>query len=238
MADYPALPLLALYPLASLGEHERRARTPLQLPLPFALAGADFAELSEAAARFARAAPARWPLALELPAHAELSRPAALAGVLERLVERSGLFYESHLAQWTRGERTSEALAEEIIPERLQSAERIPRQLALLAGHEAQFQFSPWPGQRVLLAVFEEPRGAPREGDPAPRACCARLELELPRLGRVSVSLRVQPPEVHARLRAGEAAAAAELREGLPRLAAQLSGAGLRAAALEVGHDA
>src|SRR5262245_29338043 len=101
---------------ALLGERDRELAELLRaqfgaLPLP--AAAADEASLSPVAQAFARAAPRPQPLELRLALRADAAPAAETAAALRARVESSGLFYESHLAEWVRGERPGAELQEE-----------------------------------------------------------------------------------------------------------------------------
>ena len=86
-----------------------------------------------------------------------------------------------------------------------------------------------WAGQPVRLLIGREPDAA-REGD-AQRVFRARLVLELPRLGRVEVDLRLAGDAIAADI-AAAGRAQAHLHAALPEFAAALQARGLRPVAL------
>jgi len=166
-----------------------------------------------------------------------------VAGRLRYTLEMSGLFYEAHLKQWVRGQRSESSLREELVrmAARPQSAldaewtspvpggaERVAAQLALVEREALTLALPAWAGQRLDVRIESEARG----GETASSAPVhlARLTLDLPRLGRVE-----------ARLRLSGGALAIELESELPglegelaSLAEQLEARGLKAAALSV----
>lgn len=162
-----------------------------------------------------------------------------IAGRLQQQLERSGLFFESHLAQWTQGARSTDELRAELLHAYGGGAggapvegpaQRVATQLAVLQHQGVALHGPAWPGQPLELVIEREPppRDAP-EGTPP--VFTAHLKLDLPRLGPVQVRLRL----------AGEAlattlggAGAAGLVDALPALIAALRARGLTPVATQV----
>lgn len=122
-----------------------------------------------------------------------------IAARLQQQLERSGLFFESHLAQWAGGARSTDELRAELL--QLQGgaaaaapaeapAQRVAAQLAVLQHQGLVLHGPAWPGQPMQLAIEREPpsRDAPAG---APPVFSAHLKLELPQLGAVEVHLRL-----------------------------------------------
>jgi hypothetical protein len=159
---------------------------------------------------------------------------SAIAQRLQQQFERSGLFFESHLAQWTQGERSSDALRAELVqlgrggqPAAEASAQRVAAQLAALE-HQAVVLTGPaWAGQPMHLAIAREPRTPSMPAD-MPPVVNATLVLDLPHLGRVEVDLRVAGKAIATTVRSADPAV---LGDALPELAEQLSARGLTAVA-------
>lgn len=162
-----------------------------------------------------------------------------VAARLRREVERSGLFFESHLAQWARGERSVDEMRAELLHLAAESSfasgktgaqaildsapQRVAGQLRLLEDPCIAISGAAWPGQPLQLLIEREP--PPRGAAPGlPTVFGAHLRLVLPRLGNVEVHLRL----------AGEAVATTicaqapdQLASGLARLGEQLRTIGL-----------
>ena len=131
-----------------------------------------------------------------LPAPPNTAEPLALA--LEEAVSHSGLFYESHLAQWLAGKRSAGELRHEpqarvatpldgAIPDKLLPLVR--QQLDALATHQFVWRAQPWPGQDMDWRIADPVD----DGDAAPgeeeRCWTTTLRLALPRLGPVQAHL-------------------------------------------------
>lgn len=183
-AHAPGLPLQAAAALAASGVARDVARS-LSSVAP-AVAG------EPPVAGFAR------PLLQERPV-GPVTPTQPIAARLQQQLERSGLFFESHLAQWAGGARSTDELRAELL--QLQGgaaaaapaeapAQRVAAQLAVLQHQGLVLHGPAWPGQPMQLAIEREPpsRDAPAG---APPVFSAHLKLELPQLGAVEVHLRL-----------------------------------------------
>lgn len=183
-ARAPGLPLQAAVALAASGVARDVARS-LSSVAP-AVAG------EPPVAGFAR------PLLQERPV-GPVTPTQPIAARLQQQLERSGLFFESHLAQWAGGARSTDELRAELL--QLQGgaaaaapaeapAQRVAAQLAVLQHQGLVLHGPAWPGQPMQLAIEREPpsRDAPAG---APPVFSAHLKLELPQLGAVEVHLRL-----------------------------------------------
>lgn len=159
---------------------------------------------------------------------AELQPAAAIAERLRTHVERSGLFFESHIAQWAGGERSAAELRAEALRVAPQAAgehaQRVAAQVAVLNEGAFVVHGPAWRGQPMELAIEREPHpNSDPGGDDAP-VFVARLALDLPQLGRLQVRLRLAGDAVSARLQAD---APAPFAGALRELAEQLAARGL-----------
>lgn len=145
-----------------------------------------------------------------------------LAAALAQRVAASGLFFEAQLARWAQAADPATTARLQAEAQRLAGADEPARTAAQLALHERaalQLHGPAWPGQPAHLTIEHEapPRTAPETVSPP--ACNARLELDLPQLGRTAVRLRLvgQALTVHvdAAQPAPWRAAGAQLRERL-----------------------
>lgn len=228
-------------------------------------ASADSAQLGESLLALARLLdgalrnpPAPLPLRLEAPASAsagtaasaQLAAPGApaaptqLANALAAAVAGSGVFFESHLAEWVRGTRDAapilveaqarlEALA--IAPEATGEA-AFRQQLASLVTGELAFQFAAWPGQNATLTIGREPEQAPPAAVPE-RAFLADLELAMPELGSVRATLNLNARGIDIDVSAATTASAQTLRAARDSLVQALAAAQLQVGRIEVRHE-
>ncbi|MGQ9684880.1 MAG: flagellar hook-length control protein FliK, partial [Thiobacillaceae bacterium] len=186
-------------------------------------------------------------LATQGVAQAALASQAVLPQRLRQVVRESGMFYESHLARWNKGELSLESLLREpqarlgqagLVTTELPELQQMPEEAARLAGRQLMmleggpfvWQGQVWPGQWMQWRVEEREQG--RAG--AEEGACWQTELELilPRLGRVSAELTLSAQGLRLQLNAGSETALAELRAALPQLAASLHAAGLEVQAV------
>jgi len=173
---------------------------------------------------------------------------AGIARGLEQAVGKSGLFYESHVAEWAQGSR---ALAE-LNAEPQQQAAREGQRLAATDPATAQFinlqlatqeqaqlawQGNLWPGQPMQLDVGREvdnEQEGQGDGEPAgERAWHSRLRLDFPGLGHLDARLTLVNGTLQLRVAASDDSAAL-LRRNQPSLAGALDAAGTPLAAFEV----
>lgn len=161
----------------------------------------------------------------------------------QRLVE-SGMFYESHLRGWSRGEMSLEAVRREPqaplldpaaprlqlpdlegMPE--EAARLAARQLSMLEGGPFLWQGQIWPGQWMQWLV-EEYQGK----DPAPEELAPRwrtqVRLVLPRLGELSAELGVGALGLRIHLSTPDPDTLAEVRAALPDLVQRMRAADLK----------
>jgi hypothetical protein len=178
----------------------------------------------------------------------ETTPVAAIRAIGQRLqqqLERSGLFFESHIAQWTRGVRTNDELRAELVqinragaPASEAGAQRVSAQLAALEHGTLALSGPAWPGQSMQLVIERErPRrdigddhaGAADASAGMPPVFNATLALQLPHLGRVQVDLRLAGKAVATMLRTEQSgqADAGQMAADLEQLAEQFRARGL-----------
>lgn len=177
-------------------------------------------------------APAPVTFAQPLVAAPEPTVPvSAIAERLRSTLERSGLFFESHLAQWAHGERADEAIAQELLHVRpgdgqIAPAARVTAQLQALQQQAVVLQGPAWPGQAATIEIARERAGAehPAVDDGAATVFNATLTLDLPRLGKLVARLRLSGETIAATF---ESARADSLAAALPEFHASLDAHGL-----------
>jgi hypothetical protein len=229
------------------------ARTALSARLPFGAAGAG-ADLSPAGRALGGVLAAA--LKNEHPASAVAGSapvlgapgadPAALAGALARTVATSGLFYESHVAEWAGGARSLAELGAE--PQQAAaSAGRPPDptdpatagfiNLQLVA-HEQDhiaWQGQLWPGQPLRLEIDKDaPEGGAAADGGADAAWQSRLRLRFPQLGELDATLALAGNRLQLRVAAGSNGARDLLRAHQGQLVDAMAAAGTPLAALSI----
>jgi hypothetical protein len=168
--------------------------------------------------------------------------PAQLAGQLQQAVAKSGLFYESHLAQWAEGKHPlAELMAEPQAhrppgtpPTDPSVSQLINLQLATQESGQLLWQGQLAPGQTMRWEIRREQEDASSpERDPDAATWHSGLRLRFALLGEVEASVSLRGARLHIELLAG-ADAAGLLRAGAPRLQEALAAAGNELAALRV----
>ncbi|MCS6785942.1 MAG: flagellar hook-length control protein FliK [Thiobacillaceae bacterium] len=172
--------------------------------------------------------------------------PDQIAQRLQQVLRASGLFYESHLARWVRGELSLETIRQEpqarldatraaapMGPERMpeEAARLAARQLALLEGAPWVWQGQAWPGQSLWWSVRED---RPPAAEAQAAVWCTELRLDLARLGEFHAVLRLSAAGLHVRMAADAAHGLARCRQALAELGERLQAAGLRLQGLEL----
>jgi hypothetical protein len=137
---------------------------------------------------------------------------AAIAAALRQGMEKSGLFYESHVAEWARGARSQAELAAEpqargmAPPSDPATAQLINLQLNAHEQARVAWQGQLWPGQDLH---WEIERDAPEgrhgaDGEEGPGNWQSSLTLRFGQLGEVAAKLVLSGSQLHIRLDAPE----------------------------------
>jgi hypothetical protein len=173
---------------------------------------------------------------------------AGIASGLQQAVGKSGLFYESHVAEWAQGARALAELNAEPQQQAAREGQRplstdpataqfINLQLATQEQAQLSWQGNLWPGQPMALEVRREVENGQEgqgEGEEAAgRAWHSRLRLTFPGLGEVDARLTLHGGTLQLRVSASEDSAAL-LRRELPSLAQALDAAGTPLAGVDV----
>lgn len=173
--------------------------------------------------------------------------PAQLARTLHDTVATSGLFYESHVAEWADGKRALPELLREpqMGAPRAASADPVAAQLINLQLHVQEqarvaWQGEAWPGQKVEWEISRDAPehgrgGAARDGD-APAPWRSGMRFEFPALGALSASITLIGDKLHIALRADSEDSAAALRARAGALEQALAAAGASLASLSIGQ--
>lgn len=172
----------------------------------------------------------------------------ALAQQLHHALSHSGLFYESHQAQWIAGQRSTPQLMLEpqnqppppppalassgaaaspdaLLPEHLRPL--VQQQLHALETHQVLWQGQVWEGQAMRWEVRED---APqRQAQPLPSGhWSSRIELDLPHLGKVSALLALHGDRISFHIGAASPATREQLQAASAQLVACLAERDLR----------
>lgn len=161
---------------------------------------------------------------------------AVLAKALQDGLGKSGLFYESHVAEWAEGTRTRTDLAAEpqargmAPPTDPNTAQLINLQLNAHEQGRVAWEGQLWPGQAMHWDVERKDddaagRGA-QAGDDGATTWQSSLRLRFGALGEVSARVVLSGSQLHIRLDAADAATGAQLEAHGARLHDALAAAG------------
>ncbi len=175
-----------------------------------------------------------------------------LAVALKDALANSGLFYESHQAQWVRGERSTAQLLVEpqnlldkrtdnqaatvsMQPDKAASELSLPiakelvplvqQQLHTLETHQLTWAGQVWPGQQMQWEIEGQPERQTMQPDE--RQWSTEMELALPKLGDVHVRLVFSQGGIKLTLQGADAGSVALFNRRLPALAMTLREAGV-----------
>jgi len=177
------------------------------------------------------------------------ANPAQLAQNLRDAVGSSGLFYESHVAEWAEGKRPlASLLLEPQMQKALQgdvpksgtdlaSAQLINLQLHTHEQARVQWQGEAWPGQQMQWDVTKDaPEGGAQGSGDEEEAATWRsgVRFQFPLLGDISAQVVLHGGKVHIQMQAGSADSAETLRRHAAQLEASLDAAGWPLSALNI----
>ncbi|MED5616850.1 flagellar hook-length control protein FliK [Janthinobacterium sp. P210005] len=168
--------------------------------------------------------------------------PAQVAQKLQEAVGSSGLFYESHVAEWAEGKRPLASLLLEPQMQKapqgeaartgtdLASAQLINLQLHTHEQARVQWQGEAWPGQKMQWDISKDaPEGQQhdgRDGDGEATAWRSNVRFQFPLLGDLAAHVVLQGGRVAIQLQAGSEGSADTLRQHAAALEASLAAAG------------
>jgi len=174
-----------------------------------------------------------------------------IADGLQHAIDKSGMFYESHLAEWAGGERPLAELkgepqmatgrqAMEAVKAGVATdpatAQLISQQLTTQEQGRVAWQGQLWPGQAMQWDIARDaPEGGGRgDDDGAQTPWRSKLTLRFAALGELGAQIVMAGDQVHIRLQAGSDASGDVLRAYAGRLQDALAAAGTPAATLAI----
>ena len=184
---------------------------------------------------------------VELPSQSRHMLPVRLSQTLSE----SGVFYESHLAKWSRGalslesiQREPQARLAQERPDMVKLAELggMPEEAARMAGRQLQmlegapfvWQGLAWPGQTMQWLVREDSGDSRGESGEGAADWETELRMTLPELGAVHAQLGLKGDRLHLRLLAETPATQERLAAALPLLVKGFELNGLQVADMQV----
>ncbi len=178
--------------------------------------------------------------------------PERMAGALRDAVASSGLFYESHVAQWAEGKRSLLDLMREPQMQRMQqfaaadgadlaSAQLINLQLHTHEQARVQWQGEAWPGQAMQWEIHKDApdggRGDCADDEAAEPAWRSGVRFKFPLLGSVSATLVLVGEQVHIQIQTGTPEAALSLRAHGVELEQAMAAAGSPLSSLTISQE-
>ncbi|MDQ2819189.1 MAG: flagellar hook-length control protein FliK [Pseudomonadota bacterium] len=178
--------------------------------------------------------------------------PQKIAAGLENAIGKSGLFYESHLAEWAGGARplaelkgepqmaTGRQAMEAVrpgVPPDAATAQMISQQLTTQEQGRVTWQGQLWPGQAMQWDIARDAPEGGRGGndqDGGSMPWHSKLTLRFAALGELGASIVLAGDQVHIRLQAASDASGDVLRAHAARLQDALAAAGTPATTLAI----
>jgi len=184
----------------------------------------------------------------------------ALAQKLHDTVSKSGLFYESHVAEWAKGERPLAELMREPQMQRLlqqqgnesaaraatsgpdlSAAQMINQQLHTQEQNRVLWHGQAWPGQEMQWEVRRDQReggqGGSGDADGEPEQIWrSGVRFRLPMLGAVSAAVTLVGEQVHIQVQTDSDGSAVTLRAYASQLESAMAAAGAQLSSLTIGQ--
>jgi len=184
--------------------------------------------------------PATNPIASTVPlTTSETPDPNQLASQLNNAVDKSGVFYESHLKQWTEGERSVEQIRQE--PQNINQANNslIPIQLETLENNRFVWLGEAWPGQSIQWEVIKDQDSNKQTADESQYDANWKttIKLDMPNLGQISATIKLQGESAQLQLHVNQADVASLLKNNSHKLAESFASSGIRLETLHTYDD-
>lgn len=183
---------------------------------------------------------------------------AELPSLLQKAISQSGLFYESHQAQWISGKNTLENLQQEPqgklmlvvadqpnkisasissdMPVHTQSIPLVQQQLNTLETGYLLWRGEVWQGQPMDWEIHEQHQDSVIEsGDAANWR--TKIHLTLPQLGEITATIILNAQGINIKLDASQVETFNLLRNNQSPLGMNMQSAGLNIQSLEVQHN-
>lgn len=176
----------------------------------------------------------------------------AVAAELKQAIDSSGLFYESHLRDWSEGKRPLADLAREPQMQKVLDG-MSARAGAAIDGPTAQFinlqlssheqarvawQGELFPGQPMHWEISKDaPERQQQSAQEAPTAWRSAVRFRFAHLGEINAQIVLVGDQLHLQVRAASADAGAALQAHSPRLSNALEAAGSPLSSLNIGAD-
>ena len=221
-------------------------------------AAADEAQMHQNAQQVSGKAERVYPPVLQQPP----TDAAGLAQALKRSVSDSGLFYESHQADWVAGQRSLAALRQEpqgqlpspaahayskdaltaqqsvrTEPVNPQVTDLVQKQLEVLDMRQVVWHGEVWPGQHMDWQIQEDGRRGDGSDTEEMASWSSHLKLEFPALGDIQATLKLTAGQLNLALKVAQGDSARLLAQDQQQLLDRLAAAGLTVSGMQVAHE-
>lgn len=173
----------------------------------------------------------------------------ALPSILQQAIAQSGLFYESHLAQWANGRKSLDSVKqmpqsalpahtaimdlETPAPDTAKILPIVQQQLQALETGQLHWRGDIWPDQAMEWIIHEQPANH-ADTIESPARWQTHLRLQLPKLSEINAALIIDAQGVRIKLNASAEATTHLMKDEQAALIAALSAAGLTVQAIEI----
>jgi len=186
---------------------------------------------------------------------------AELPALLQKAISQSGLFYESHQAQWLSGEITLENLQQEPQHKLLlsmnesiaqksgasplntemslnsQSIPLIMQQLTTLETNHLFWQGEIWKNQHMEWDISEQSDGNEQNGHDSCTQWHTQIRLSMPQLGEITAKIALNSQGIHIKLDALNSETVSLLKNNELLLTTDMQSAGVNIQSMEVHQD-
>lgn len=244
--------------LEALSEHPANIKLTLS-PAAYQL-GQQLQQRPKQTWAFSASTPVLPRIPVAMTAESDAAIRALFVQEIRHAVQNSGLFYESHLAQWVRGSRSladvmqepqnqrnhSESLLK--LEQTVQTAPTLGQQLAVLERQQLHWQGEIWPTQYMQMQIgvlhreglHQRPEGSGRDGHELPAESAmvqAMLALDMPHLGSIKVRLAYLEGKLQISMHAIDTASLQHMRLAGYDLSENLKKAGQQLQSLQFNHS-
>ncbi|MFZ6644649.1 flagellar hook-length control protein FliK [Undibacterium sp. TJN25] len=184
-----------------------------------------------------------------------MAQPDKMADTLKQTISSSGLFYESHIADWAEGKRPLSDLMREPqaqigkssgndadlssagLTKNTEMTQIVNQQLNTLEQQRIVWQGNLLPGQRMEWEVSRNYSGKKTEQAEAEQSWQSTVRFELPHLGAIAATINLHGEHVQIFVRTDSDSSAAALQEHAVTLAEALKQAGAQLDSFSVKKD-
>lgn len=167
--------------------------------------------------------------------------PALMAQGLKHALTNSGLFYESHLAEYMQGGRDLSLIQQEPQNRHLHidgaQAALVSQQLSILENQRIVWQGEVWPGQKMdwKVKVEDQQPHAEYQEKETDAPISSEITLHLPQLGKVTAKIQLVDGKMRIQLQADQMQTVSTLKQESGHLAEAIHSLGQKLSGLSVG---